>query len=406
MIKKNTIQKINPKNQNLENQQFTLNKMKKKISIVVLILTLIGIGIFQSLKNPLLTFAIFFYFLNHIIESSVIPIELIFEHRNYLPTSFLFLPVMLFLNRILNKFKNNQFKYRLILIMIIFTTAGISYSTFVRNKVWMTEETLWRDALIKAPNSARPLNNIAIQLAWGNNSTHPDRYDMAILLLTKALNKYQSRTDLKADILGNIASIYLNNKHNYNKAIEIYETAIGINPKSDKIRHDLVTALILNSDWNNALKNVNILIKSNNDNEVYHSLKGFILLWQGDYKKALISLKKALKIAPYKITTLINTGVALDFIGDHDTAELFLLRSHRSAPEEIMIFFYLIENSIRAGNKIKLENYTNQLFESFRTQTIKKRLDSLSIQRKYPPVTIKLILPIINKQIMKNNGKD
>ena len=372
------------------------------IPSIVLILTLLCIGILQSLKNPLLTFAIFFYFLNHVIESSVIPIELIFEHRNYLPSSFLFLPVMLFLNKILTKYKNHHFKYRLMIIIIIFSITGISYSTFVRNKAWMTEETLWRDALLKAPNSARPLNNIAVQLAWGNNSIHPNRYDLAISLFKKALNKYQSRTYLKADILGNIASIYLNNKHNYDKAIGIYKDAISINPESDKIRHDLVTALILKSNWEKALKNVNILIKSNNENEVYHSLKGFILLWKGDYKKALISLQKALKIAPYKITTLINTGVALDFIGDHNTAELFLLRSHKAAPKEIMIFFYLIENSIRANNKIKLANYANQLFESFKTSTIKKRLGGLSQQRKYPPVTIKLILPIINKRIIKN----
>ena len=37
--------------------------------------------------------ALLFFFLNHIIESTVLPLELIFEHRNYLPAMFLFLPI-------------------------------------------------------------------------------------------------------------------------------------------------------------------------------------------------------------------------------------------------------------------------------------------------------------------------
>ena len=47
-----------------------------------------GIRIF-----PVVGFSLLFFLLNHLIESSVIALEILFEHRNYLPSMFLFLPV-------------------------------------------------------------------------------------------------------------------------------------------------------------------------------------------------------------------------------------------------------------------------------------------------------------------------
>lgn len=60
-------------------------------------LGLILFASFQIHKRPLLSFAILYYFLNHIVESTFLNLELIFEHRNLLPSLFLFLPIAAFL---------------------------------------------------------------------------------------------------------------------------------------------------------------------------------------------------------------------------------------------------------------------------------------------------------------------
>ena len=60
---------------------------------IILILVLLGFAFLWMSRRPVLSFAIFFFFFNHIIESSVIGLELVFEHRNYLPSLFLFMPV-------------------------------------------------------------------------------------------------------------------------------------------------------------------------------------------------------------------------------------------------------------------------------------------------------------------------
>lgn len=48
-------------------------------------------------QHPIVSLALGFYLTGHLVESTVIPLELAFEHRNYLPAVFLFLPLAWFL---------------------------------------------------------------------------------------------------------------------------------------------------------------------------------------------------------------------------------------------------------------------------------------------------------------------
>jgi hypothetical protein len=55
-------------------------------------------GILARRRYPLLGLAVLFFFGAHLLESSLLGLELYFEHRNYLPAAFLFLPVAQGLN--------------------------------------------------------------------------------------------------------------------------------------------------------------------------------------------------------------------------------------------------------------------------------------------------------------------
>lgn len=62
---------------------------------------IIGLIVFAGLvrrRLPWLAFAILFYFAGQFLESSIIPLELVFEHRNYLPAAFMFMPIGLWLS--------------------------------------------------------------------------------------------------------------------------------------------------------------------------------------------------------------------------------------------------------------------------------------------------------------------
>lgn len=53
--------------------------------IALLILVTIGLALWKKKSHPLAAFAVLWFFAGHVMESTVLPLELYFEHRNYLP---------------------------------------------------------------------------------------------------------------------------------------------------------------------------------------------------------------------------------------------------------------------------------------------------------------------------------
>lgn len=60
---------------------------------VLAVLALIGAGFAVRKRHPAIALALLFYFAAQILESGWIPLELYYEHRNYLPTMLLFWPI-------------------------------------------------------------------------------------------------------------------------------------------------------------------------------------------------------------------------------------------------------------------------------------------------------------------------
>lgn len=366
------------------------------IPSILIIFLMIGFSVSQIRKRPILFFSILFFFLNHIIESSVIALEIIFEHRNYLPSFFLFLPIAYLLNHLLFVYKKkNKAVYVLTTFFIISFGAFFSVSTYIRNQVWKDDISLWMDAVSKAPDNARASNILAINLAWGDNSKHPNRYDMALKLFEDSLEKDIPSRDVKADIFGNMALIYFHNKNNPRKAFEFFDQALKIHPANLKIRRDLVQALIIEKNFDTALENVDILLSENRDNGIYHNIKGLILLWQKKYEDALPCFKIAYELVSVKSSIILNTSVALNLAGRHEKAEILLLEAIKYYPNDICFYFAIIENSIRAGEINKAMEYTKIMFKQLDDQIIKQGLEFYTDNPKYAPMSKKIIAPVI-----------
>ncbi len=194
---------------------------------LVIVIGSIALAFKNANRYPLLTFAILFYFLNHVVESSVLPLELVFEHRNYLPSMFIFLPLAAGLLTLFDRLRHHSgFYYATAIGIIILVVVGFGLGTYTRNKAWATPQTLWLDASAKAPGSIRPLVNLGIQLAWKENPTS-DNLRHALVLFQHSLELVPSRAKEKSEILGNIASVYFH-QNAYEKAVEFYRQALSI----------------------------------------------------------------------------------------------------------------------------------------------------------------------------------
>ncbi len=120
------------------------------------ILAILAVCIWQAKRRPLITYCIAFFFLNHLIEGSVIGLELFNEHRNYLPSILLFVPVAIMIIRGVTFFSHRQSMQILIAAFTVLVLVCFAHGTYVRNFAWKTGLTLWSDAVQKAPQGALP----------------------------------------------------------------------------------------------------------------------------------------------------------------------------------------------------------------------------------------------------------
>ena len=137
--------------------------MTTLLSLLLLVL-IVGAGWRIRKKYPLISLGIFWFFLNLLIESTVLPLELKFEHRLYLP-SVGFCLTLAVIGFILVKnipLLNQSRGPRLAGIALGFILFSIlSLLTYTRNMDWQDPVTLYQDCVKKAPMKARSHSNLA-----------------------------------------------------------------------------------------------------------------------------------------------------------------------------------------------------------------------------------------------------
>ncbi len=362
---------------------------------ILIIFCLVGIGLSQIRKRPLIAFGILFFFLNHIVESTILPLELVFEHRNYLPSLFLFFPVSVGIKWLIDYYREKQFSmYIIIVSFITLLIIGFGTSTYIRNMAWATEKSLWEDAMHKAPGRARSVYNVAKYSYF-----QAGHFDKAMEYYEKAFMLKASKPEyFKALILNGMASIYFLKNEN-EKAIKFYKRALDYFPEFATIRNNLIRAFIKGGRWDEASENVDFILEKENSSKKFLYLKGFVLLKQQKGEKALYFLQKALVLAPTDKKFLLTMGAAMDSTGNYKDGRRFLDRATRIVPDDIMVLFCLIENRLRAQDPSGVKQYMEKMFYSFSILQIKKQLQRLPRDNFAVPVSRELLAAAIGSEL-------
>lgn len=125
------------------------------LSIITLLILLVA-GFFYRNKYPLLALAILFFFASHIMESTLIGLEIYFEHRNYVGAIFLFLPIAALIYYLYEQ------KIQTIAVLIaILIISFLSFMTYERTKLWGNKEKLTLYWAQNSPESPRAQYEIA-----------------------------------------------------------------------------------------------------------------------------------------------------------------------------------------------------------------------------------------------------
>jgi tetratricopeptide (TPR) repeat protein len=370
---------------------------------ILLIFSLLGFGLTQINKRPLIAMAILFFFLNHIIESTIIPLELIFEHRNYLPSMFLFLPVAVGFQWLYDRCSASKLSLKGVLTgFLVSLLVCLGVGTYIRNLTWSTEISLWRDAMKKAPQSARPLTNLAWQMAYGADA-HESQYNKALRLYEKALSLQTSRSSSEHIILNNMAGIHFK-QGRYLEAIELLDKALTISPGYNRGRYDLATILIVSGKWDMAEKHTDYLLGIDNAHEKYLCLKGLVLMHEEKYDLAIDYFRRSLSSYPFLKVSLMNLGIAYSLKGDYSNAEVYLIRAFQVPPKNSMIpLMGLIENSTRAADYKGAQKFAGILSDRFSRSAIDSQLDGLSKDLLSVFLSAESITTFIKQQYAENS---
>jgi hypothetical protein len=152
---------------------------------------------------PLLSFGFLFFVVNHSVESTILPLEIVFEHRNYLPSLGFFIAVGA-VTLSLYRYRATPSSIRkLVLFTLVFLLFAQGHTTWLRNQDFRTAISLWEDNVKKYPRISRPRMNLG--KAYLVNGLYLEGYEQ----LLKALSsRGAARRDQKWEVHYNLAILF------------------------------------------------------------------------------------------------------------------------------------------------------------------------------------------------------
>lgn len=219
-----------------------------------------AIAIYTALKKELrpISFGIIWFFVALIPTSSIIPLaEVMNDHRMYFPFVGLVLSIVWALALILIKLKGSGRFTPIVQAGVgfaaLFIILSFGYGTYIRNEVWGSAESLWKDVTIKSPHNGRG------QMNYGLALMEKGQYPEAIEAYNQALKYVPDYAYLHI----NMGVVY-NAINNQDKARYHFEKALQLRP-------DLPESNYFYANW---------------------------LFGRGEVEKAKVLLQKTIRLAP------------------------------------------------------------------------------------------------------------
>ena len=231
---------------------------------MTIIIVLILLAIRFAKRDPLISFCILWFFGNLVIESSIIGLELVFEHRNYLPSMLAILLLVVLV------FKYLKPAWVGVVALCVMGTLFTGW-TFERNKDWSDEITLYRDCVEKAPGKARPYNNRGAALMRDGS-------------LAEAVEQLKTALNIKPDFVDAHYNLgyALSRQGNLKAGIYQFGETLRLDPDNLKALNNMGVALALQGRYGEAVNYFEAALKQNPRDADVHNNLGFALKKQGN----------------------------------------------------------------------------------------------------------------------------
>ena len=267
-------------------------------------------------RHRLASFCILWFFGQLAIESSVFPLEMIYEHRLYLPM----FAVSLGAPALLLWFPVGRFRTASALLLVAIVALGAG--TVLRNETWRDPVEFWSDAAAKSPDSPRAHNNLGLALQRGK------QFEEAIACYRRAVElSGENHTDPIQNLANVLASV-----GRFEEAIGNYGRILREQPDDAKTHYNLAKTLSMQGNLDAAETHYRVALRLEPNAETHHAL-AYLLRSKGNVPEAIAHYRLALQIDPRRAETQHNLGLILYRSGDIGKAIDLLAEAARITPD-------------------------------------------------------------------------
>lgn len=302
------------------------------------LVTIAVLGTWQHRRRPIITFAVWWFFITLSVESSFIPInDAMFEHRLYLPMLGFAMLVPFLLFTILS---NRKFLAAAVLAAVV---LSLGTTTFLRNRVWQNEVTLWKDSLRKNPDNPRVCNNLGMALSNKRQYVNAYKYcaeavrlkpdyaeafnnaAWALVMqnkLDEATKHCQKALELEPDLAKghDVMGVILIKQGKRNEAIQSFEKALELDPNIIQTHINLGNTLLTGGDTKKAIEHYRLALKRRPNDATAHNNLGRTLYLMKQYQEALVHCTRAVQLRPAYPAARTNLGYTLLALGKAEEA--------------------------------------------------------------------------------------
>lgn len=251
------------------------------LASLVALAAMVALAAALARRHRLASFAIAWFLLQLAIESSIFPLELVFEHRTYLPL----VGVCLWLPLPLSALAAGR--PRLAAAATAALVGALALGTFVRNETWKSEIDLWTDAVAKSPGLIRAHTNLGVALE------HAGRHEEAIASYDRALALDPESAELHFDRVFSLRAL-----GREDEAEAELDRVLALDPQHAGANHLKGEAALRRGDLGTAIAHLERAIAVNPRVAASHHLLGVAYLARGEIERAAPPLQAAARLDP------------------------------------------------------------------------------------------------------------
>lgn len=331
----------------------------------LLLLAMVAGAACLAKRRPLIAFAIFFFFLNHLVESTILPIELVFEHRNYLPSMFLFLPVAIGILWSISYFSRRHAMQLLIAAFIILVMIGLGHATYIRNFVWRNEESLWLSCIENHPDSFRAHHNLGrVYQRRGQREKAKREYQRALKCETLHSKREKGITYFNLGFLAYEAN-------QVDTAMAFYLKALQADPCCPGAHNNLAGLLSESgAPAERIYQELMMAVECDRAVEVPLALSnlGVLLVKKGRTDEAISALQRALSLDPQNELSLLRLGQVYRLDGRLGMASEYFRRVLKRNPRNVEALLGMAELRMCSGDTDRAEALVTRVVDTLRPE--------------------------------------